>query len=123
MLMFTNADCTVYFSRNGGFIRQAITDVFWSESRQSNVLKTGLTSADAVKLMIPISSANDLIFTQGKDIVMKGIIDFDFDNTSQKTVSDSRRSLELLGTVYTINMVDDKRYGNTRMKHWDLSCK
>lgn len=121
--MFTNADCTVYFSRNGGFTRQAIPNVFWSESKQSNVLKTGMTSADAVKLMIPMSSADNLVFTQGKDIVLKGIIDYEFDNTSQKTVSESRKALELLGSVYTINIVDDKRYGSTRMNHWDLSCK
>lgn len=123
ILMYTNADCTIYFNQNGQYIRQHIYNVFWSDSKQANVLKTGMTNADAVKVMIPIESANDLVFTAGKDIIMKGIIDLEFDNTSSKTISDSRKTLDLLGTVYTINMVDDKRYGSPNMHHWDLSCK
>lgn len=121
--MYTNADCTVYFNQNGQYIRRTILNVFWSDSKQANVLKTGMTGADSVKVMIPISSADNLAFTAGKDLIMKGIIELEFDNTSSKTISDSRKALELLGIVYTINMVDDKRYGSYNMHHWDLSCR
>lgn len=121
--MFTNADCTVYFKQNGRYIRRAIANVFWSDSKQSNVLKTGKVDADSVKVMIPNESANDLIFTTGEDIIIKGIQEFEFDNTDGKSISDSRKALQNIGKVYTITVADDKRYGSEHMQHYDLSCK
>jgi len=121
--MYTNADCTIYYSRNGQYIRQAIQDIFWSDTKQANVLKTGLTNADSLKVMIPVSSANDLAFTAGKDIIVKGINAFEFDNTSQQTISQSLTALKALTTVFTISSADDKRYGSPNMHHWDLSCR
>lgn len=121
--MFTNADCTIYFNRDGKYIRQAVQDVFWSDSKQANVLKSGLTAADSVKVMIPVSSADNLVFTAGKDIILKGIIELEFDNTSSQTISTSRKDLDALGTAYTVSSADDKRYGSENLQHWDLSCK
>ena len=121
--MFTNADCTIYFNRDGKYIRQAVQDIFWSESKQANVLKPGMTNADAGKVMIPLTSADNLVFTAGKDLIIKGIISLEFDNTSSQTISASRKALDALGVAYTVSSADDKRYGSEHMHHWDLSCK
>jgi hypothetical protein len=121
--MYTNADCTVYFNRNGQYIRQAISNVFWSDSKQSNVLKTGLTSADSVKVLIPIESANNLDFTTGKDLIIKGLVSYDFNNTSPQLISESLKYLNANYSVHTITIADDKRYGSPNMQHYKLSCK
>ena len=121
--MFTNGDCTIYFNRDGKYIRQAVEDIYWQDSKQANVLKTGMSTADAVKIMIPASSADISEFTAGKDLITKGIIPFEFDNTNSQTISASLKSLNASHMVFTIQSADDKRYGSTQMRHWDLSGK
>lgn len=122
--MYTNADITLYlYQEDGSYKRTPIEKVFWSDSKQSNVKETGLTSADSAKIMIPISSANDLEFTTAKDLVVKGIIEFEFDTTSQQTISESYKTLTATYDVHTVSSADDKRYGSKNMQHYDLSCK
>jgi len=121
--MYTNTDCTIYFYNKGQYTRQVIEDVFWSDTKQANVKETGLINADSVKLMIPISSANNLSFTLQKDIVVKGVSQYEIDNTSQKTISDSLTHIVNVLDGHSITSADDKRYGSPNMHHYDLSCK
>jgi hypothetical protein len=121
--MYTNADITIYLYDGGKYTRTPVEKVFWSDTKQSNIKETGLTNADSVKIMIPISSANNLEFTTSKDLVVKGIIDYEVDSTSQQTISNSLATLNKTYDVHTITSADDKRYGSSNMWHYDLSCK
>ncbi|MDF2485838.1 MAG: hypothetical protein K0R46_2006 [Herbinix sp.] len=121
--MYTNADMTLYScSKDGKYTRSIIKAVFWQEVKQSNVEKTGLTSADSLKVFIPSSSAPDgLIFTTGKDLVVKGEVLTEFDNTSQATVSASLTALKAAHDVYTVTVADGKLYGSQNIQHYQIS--
>lgn len=123
--MYTNADMTLFScNKDGKFTRKVINKVFWEEVKQSNIEKTGLTSADSVKVFIPASSApGGLDFATSKDLVVNGVVGFEFDNTSLQTISTSLVSLKALCDVYTVTVADGKLYGSQRMQHYQLSCK
>jgi hypothetical protein len=123
--MYTNADMTLYScSKNGKYTRKVINKVFWEEVKQSNIEKTGLTSADSVKVFIPASSVPDgLDFTTSKDLVIKGEVLTEFDNTSQSTISASLTALKASHYVYTVTVADGKLYGSPSMQHYQISCK
>lgn len=121
--MKPNADITLYKIEDGKYIRQAITGVYWFAVQQSNVNKSGLTNADRISIHIPISSAESLEIATNKDLVVKGISELEFDNTDQRTQSESLRELKALHEVFTITAFDPKLYGSKRLQHYELSCK
>ena len=124
--MITNADITYYScDKNGKFTRYEIHGVHWEETKQANVLKSGMTTIEGVKVFIPAEHLPDgLKFNAGKDIVVKGITDFEFDNTSQQTISASLKTLkEQNDKVLTVSIVDEKMYGSPWMRHVQLGCK
>ncbi|HWT27621.1 MAG TPA: DUF6751 family protein [Mobilitalea sp.] len=129
--MYTNTDMTLYScGKDGKYTRSVIKGenskkgVFWQEVKQSNIEKIGLTSADSVKIFIPASSApNGLKITTSKDIVVKGEIAFEFDNTSTQTIASSLTSLKSSNDVYTVTVFDGKLYGSNNIQHYQLSCK
>jgi hypothetical protein len=121
--MITNADMTLYScGSDGKYTRRIINDVFWQEVKQSNVEKIGLTSADSLKVFIPSSSApNGLDFTTSKDLVIKGGVLMEFNNTSQSTISASLTALKAAHDVYTVTVADGKLYGSQNMQHYQIS--
>ena len=123
--MYTNADMTLYNCPDGKYTRYEIKGVFWEDVKQSNVLKSGLSTADAVRVFIPVDNLpGGIKFTTGKDLIVKGIVDFEVDNTSQQTISASLKTMKATyDRVVTVSVVDDKLYGSSRMQHIQLSCK
>ena len=120
--MYTNADMTLYCGDpKTGYTRKEIKGVFWQEVKQSNIEKTGLTSADSIKVFIPSSSAPDgLELTTSKDMVIKGVIKTDINNKSAQTISASVTALKAEHDVYTITVADGKLYGSPRMQHYQI---
>jgi hypothetical protein len=123
--MYTNANITLYACPDGKYTRHEINGVFWEDVKQSNIIKSGLSTADSVKVFIPVGSLpGEIKFTTGKDLIVKGGVDFEVDNTSQQTISASLKTMkETYDRVVTVNVVDDKLYGSPRMQHIQLSCK
>lgn len=123
--MYTNADMTLYSGDpKTGYTRKVIKGVFWQEVKQSNIEKTGLTSADSIKVFIPSSSAPDgLELTTSKDMVIKGVVETEIDNTSAQTISASVTALKAEHDVYTVSVADGKLYGSQRMQHYQIMCK
>lgn len=123
--MYANADLTLYACPGGKYTRHEIKGVFWEDVKQSNVLKSGMATADAVRIFIPSNNLpGGIKFTTGKDLIVKGIVDFEVDNTSQQTISASLTTMKkTYDRVVTVSVVDDKLYGSPRMQHVQLSCK
>jgi trans-2-enoyl-CoA reductase len=121
--LYTNADITLYSYQNGAYTRSLIKDVFWDEVKQSNLIKSGLTIVDSVKIFIPVSSISNLNTTTGKDIIVKGIVVVDIDNTSQAAQSASLKTLKETYGFITVSSCDKKLYGSKLMQHYQLSCK
>ena len=121
--MYTNADMTLYHHDGAGYSREVIRDVFWQPSKISNFGKTGRTDADSVFVSIPATSKENLLITAGKDLVVKGVCDLEFDNTDERKQSESLRALKKTHDVFTVTAFDPKLYGSKDMQHYELSCK
>ena len=121
--MYTNADMTLYScSKDGKYTRKVIRNVFWQEVKQSLIEKTGLTSSDSIKVFIPVGSTPDgLNVTTSKDLVINGEVLTEFNNTSPQTISASLTALKAVHNVYTVTVADEKLYGSTTMRHYQIS--
>jgi hypothetical protein len=126
--MFTNADATLYLYRKDGknvsYFRQPIEEVYWEDVRQSTFLKTGQRDAASVLLVIPFESLPEpLILTQGKDLVVKGIVEDEIDGSTPETLSKSLATFKEKYHYLTVTTVDEYLYGSESVQHYELSCK
>ena len=125
--MYTNADCTLYlYSKDGKtekYTRMSIEDVYWEDVRQSTYLKTGQRDGTSVLLVIPLESLDGpLKLTQGKDLVVKGIIGDEMDCSSQEAMSKSLAALKAAHGFLTVTTVDERLYGSESVQHYELAC-
>lgn len=124
MIMYTNADITLYHLTDTGYVKKIIKNVFWDEVQSSNITKTGMSNADSLKIFIPVSSLKEeFAVTKGKDLVVKGISAVEIVNTSPKEQSAALKALREAHEVYTVNACDFKTYGSENMQHYALSCR
>lgn len=104
--MLINANCTVY--EKDTYIRHYIPNVYWYDSRGRTVSKSGIQISDQVIVYIYDS---DYIPKAG-DIIVKDECSFQFDTTSQQTVSQSMKLFrELHPGFAVVKNVPDARYG------------
>lgn len=104
--MLKNADCTVY--EKDSLVRHVIEGVYWNDSRGQTVAKNGIQISDSVLVYI---YDNDYLPKAG-DIIVKGIVDFEFDSSSQKLASDSMKLFrEQFPGFAVVKNVNDCRYG------------
>ena len=145
--MYTNTGATLYnYDRDKAtgkvtYRRTYLRNVFWDDSKQSNVLKSGLTSVESVNISIPfdvdtegktykspkeylnsIDKDNSFTFTaNSQDLIVKGIIDYEIDNSSSQKISESLSYLKNnYDYVMTISIVDMKDFGSENMRHWEI---
>lgn len=126
--MYTNADITLYlYGREGKaekYTRMPIEGVYWEDVKQSTFIKTGQRDACSVLLVIPLNSLDSPIkFTQGKDLVIKGIVEDDIDCNSPETISKSLAALKSTYGFQTVITVDERLYGSESAQHYELACK
>lgn len=120
--MLVNADCTLYlFDKiTSGFTRHFIEKVYWDNSKASNILKSGLQNADSFTVYLYSDEIKPL--TLQKDMMIKGKCQFEFDNTSSKTISESMKKFrELYPNFLTVTAVDDAMFGG--LPHIEISAK
>lgn len=114
--MLKNADCTVY--EKDSFVRHTIKGVFWSDNRGQTVTKNSVQVSDSVLVYI---YSGDYVLKAG-DIIVKGIVDFEFDSSSQKSVSDSMKLFrEQFPDFAVVKNVNDCRYGG--LPHIEVTAK
>ena len=119
--MYTNTSITLYLYSDGSYIRKNIEKVFWDERKASNVVKSGMSNADSVKVFIPY--IEELNFTPARDIIVKGSVEYDIDTSSEKTIAESKKHLQDTYGFITVSTCDKKLYGSSHMQHYELSCK
>lgn len=131
--MYTDTNITLYLYGTGSYTRYVIgtallPGVHWEDVKQSNINKSGLTSADSVSIYIPLANLPSGItadsFTGMKDIIVKGIVTDVIDTTSQATIGTSKNALlTKYKRMVTVQTVDTQTYGSIGMHHVQLSCK
>lgn len=126
--MYTNADCTLYlYSKEGKaekYTRTPVEGVYWEDVRQSTFLKTGQRDGQTALVVIPMDTLNGpMQFTNGKDLIVKGIIADEIDGSDQSTLSKSLAALKAAHNFLTVSTVDERLYGSESVQHYELSCK
>lgn len=126
--MYTNSDITLYLCNKEGklekFTRQIVKNVYWEDVEYSTFIKTGQRGNCTALVIVPLSSIGKAInFTKGKDLIGKGIINFDIDNTSQATISEGIAKLKTNHKALTLVSVDERLYGSKSVQHYELTCK
>lgn len=126
--MFTNSDITLYLCTKEGklekFTRRVVKNVYWEDVEHSTFIKTGQRGSCTALVMIPLNSLEGAInFTKGKDLLAKGVIDFEFDNTSQATIAEGIARLKTNYRALTLVSVDERLYGSKSVQHYELTGK
>lgn len=106
--------------------------VFFDEAKAQNVRTSGITSADALNLVIPFDvevigenkeykepkmfqeNIQNAWTIQKGDLVVKGLVDMEI--ISQKDLENN------FDDVYIINTVDAKLFGSRHMWHWEVGA-
>ena len=114
--MLKNADCTVY--EKDSFVRHTIKGVFWSDNRGQTTAKNGIQISDSVLVYI----YSGAYVPKAGDIIIKGDVDFHFDNSSQKSVSESMKLFrEQFPGSAVVKNVNDCRYGG--LPHIEITAR
>lgn len=126
--MFTNSNITLYLCTKEGklekFKRQVVKNVYWEDVDNATFLKTGQRGSCTALVMLPFSSVGKAInLTKGKDLIVKGVIDFEFDNTSQATIAEGIAKLKTNHKALTLVSVDERLYGSKSVQHYELTGK
>lgn len=126
--MFTNSDITLYLCTKEGklekFTRRVVKNVYWEDVDNATFLKTGQRGSCTALVMVPFSSVGKAInLTKGKDLIVKGVIDFEFDNTSQATIAEGIAKLKTNNKALTLVSVDERLYGSKSVQHYELTGK
>lgn len=103
---------TLYHFTNDGYDRNIIKNVYWDEVSIGNVLKSGLTNADSIRIIIPTKS--DIIISEGKDLIVKGECEFVDKENVKRTLCEQYNA-------YTVSKVDKKLHGD--LSNIEISCK
>lgn len=111
-------EITLYHYENGAYIRQYISNAFYYDVDITTVSKMG--SQTNITFIVIINTDTDIAINTGKDIVVKGTSDFEFDNTSEETISKSLKELKGQSEVYTVKGVDRNLFGG--LSNIKLSC-
>ena len=122
VVMLTNADCTLYLydKSSGGFTRHAIKGVYWLDGRGGTITKNGIQSADSVTVYI--YSDKVIPKTTNKDMIVRGIVDYEFDNTSQQTISASLKEFKAAHPeAVTVTAINNYMHGG--LPHYEINAR
>lgn len=142
--MLTNTTATLYCryhnpETNADEWHRVVLDaVHWEENKAENVIVSGLSSADAVTVYVPImvradggakryvepkryaalspaDAASCWTMTPGKDRMIKGIAP---ETVPPLSISEITARYD---ACITVKSVDTRDYGNKHMQHWEVS--
>ena len=111
-------EITLYHYENGAYTKQVISNTFYYDVDITTVSKMG--SQTNITFIVIINTNTDIDISTGKDIVVKGKSDFEFDNTSESTIAKSLKELKEQSRIYTIKGVDRNLFGG--LSNIKLSC-
>lgn len=114
--MLTNADITLFEKEN--YTRHFIEDVYFNDSRGQTVTKNGIQISDSVVIYI----YSDGYFPKSGDIIVKNRCDFEFDDSSQKTISESmKRFREKYPDFAVVKTVNNYKFGG--LTHIEITAR
>lgn len=123
-MMLSNADCTVYESSGKGAnltvaARHFIPNIYWNDCRGKVLKKNGVQIEDSI--IVYIYYGTDYVPKPG-DIIVKGNVDFEFDNISQLSMSASDAQFKkLYPQSAVVKSVSDYKFGG--LPHIEVTAR
>lgn len=124
--MLTDSSFTLYKHNGKGFDRYFIAECHWQENKAANILKSGGNqNADGITVYTPadVFPLAILPLNGAHDIIIKGDCKFLFDNSSDKSVSESLKMLSEKYIIHTVMSVDSLLYGFPDLQHVKISAR
>lgn len=114
--MLSNADVTFYSAED--YSRHTANKAYFTDNRGRAVKKNGIETTDSLTVYL----YTDEYLPQPKDIVVKGICGFVFDNTSQQAVSAQMKLFrEQHPDFAVVKSVSDCRFGG--LPHIEVTAR
>jgi len=114
--MLTNADITLFEKDN--YTRHFIENVYFSDSRGQTVAKNGIQISDSILIYI----YSDGYMPKSGDIIVKNRCDFLFDNSCQKSISESMKTFrEEYPDFAVVKTVNNYRFGS--LSHVEIKAR
>lgn len=138
--MQTNSDITIYnkyldpMTRNEGYNRTVIRDVFWTDIEASVRAQAGRNSDDTVYMAIPFRSIPaGLSFVRPKLYQDLEVCTGYFTLAPGDRIVKGEATLEITGSriseldkayeAYTLTSVSTRNFGSPHMHHWGVTAK
>ena len=123
--MYSNSSMTVFRFIDKKYERIFIPKVLWDESVSSTVSKSGQMPDCKARVFIRLTEVEPFFTLDPEhDIAVKGLTNFEFDNTDERTQSGSFHTLRKeCGKIYSVLSCDKKDFGTLRMRHFDVLLK
>lgn len=114
--MLSNADITIYNGKD--YTRHTATKAYWADSRGQTVTKNGIQISDAVSIYL----YTDEYIPRVGDMVVCGIVDFEFNTESQQTVSESMIDFrKKYPNFAVVKSVSDYKFGG--LPHIEITAR
>lgn len=124
--MITNKENITIFHKTeaGTYETYETGPVFHCKGKNLYILKGSIIdSADIVKIYIPKKSMKEAVIAPN-DLLITDKCDFIFDNSSEKTISESIKSLKSISKnkLLTVQKADENLYGSEDMQHYYIEA-
>ena len=114
--MLSNADVTFYSTKD--YTRYTAHKAYFADNRGQTVKKNGIEISDVVSSYL---YTDEYVPSVG-DMVVRGIVDFEFNNTSQKTISESMKEFrEMFSEFAVVKSVSDYKFGG--LPHIEITAR
>ena len=139
--MLTDTCLTLYKFKGTGFDRFVIPQCHWQESKAKTVIKSGMQNEGGIVVYVPakalVLAPDGLLYPSAqlllnadispqsacKDIIVKGECNFIFDNSCDRAVSESLKSLLERCEIHTVMSIDRRLYGSPDLQHIKISAR
>ena len=114
--MLSNADVTFYNAKN--YTRHTARQAYFTDSRGQTLKKNGIEISDVVSVYLYTDEYVPMV----GDIVVKGIVEFEFNNSTQKSVSESMKEFrEMFPSFAVVKSVSDYKFGG--LPHIEITAR
>ena len=114
--MLSNADVTFYSAKT--YERHTANKAYFTDNRGQTLKENGIEISDAISVYL----YTDEYIPKAGDIVIKGIVNFDFDTSTEQTVSESMKQFRSQYPDFAVvKSVSDYRFGG--LPHIEITAR
>lgn len=99
-------------------MRKYAEKVYWCENKSGSIVKSGMQTSDSTRVYFYDDNAPK---TPAKDMLVRGKCEFEFDNQTPQSISESMKKFRTEYDFVTVMSIDDYMFGG--LPHMEVSVK